>query len=158
MSVCDLIWNEYQMLIGVYEDFNGHFLLLKGWSVTIALAAIFAVYTEKLGAVGKTVLWVAALSALPFWALDVTWKAYQLSYLERLKYLETISDCMSRSEHAFGIVTSWQVAFGDFTILNWIKIVGLSAFPHVFVLLIGIALAVRFPPLIKPERASERVK
>ncbi|WP_107498545.1 hypothetical protein [Thalassobius sp. I31.1] len=156
LSVCDLVWNEYQLLYAVYEDFNGHFLTLKGWSVTIALAAIIAVYTEKLGAAGKTVLWIAALSALPFWSLDAMWKAYQFSYINRLLELEAITDCMTRTEHAYGIVSSWGEAFRGISLSEWVRIVRLSAFPHVFVLLIGITLAVRFPPQVPIEKISEQ--
>ncbi|MEM8538310.1 MAG: hypothetical protein AAGF56_10670, partial [Pseudomonadota bacterium] len=91
-NICDLIWNEYEFLLNTYEGFNGLSFTLKGWSITVALAAILAVYSEKLGAQGKVVLWSAALCALPFWGLDALWKLYQQAYLGRIKDLETIKN------------------------------------------------------------------
>lgn len=87
-NICELVWNEYEFLLNTYEGFNEFSFTLKGWSVTVALAAIFAVYSENLGAQGRVLLWSAALCALPFWVLDAIWKIYQQAYLARIDYLE----------------------------------------------------------------------
>lgn len=146
MDVCQLIWNEYELVYGAYEDFNSHFLTLKGWSVTVALAAIIAVYSEKLGASGKVVLWIAALSSIPFWILDTIWKSYQTAYLSRLQYLEWLSDCNKLEKHELGTVGTWITAHGEFGLQDWMSFALNSAFPHVFVLIVGVVVILNFPP------------
>ena len=149
MTICDLVWNEYSQLFNAYEKYNDHSLTLKGWSVTVALAAIVAVYIERVGAYGKVVLWIAALSAVPFWMLDALWKGYQKAYLERLAFLESIEfhgvagNCTVPSVHKLGIIIDWKSGFDS---LNWISIVRDTAFPHLFVLVLGIVLAFHFSP------------
>lgn len=147
-NICDLVWNEYELLLNTYEGFNTFSFTLKGWSVTVALAAIFAVYSEKLGAKGKVLLWSAALCALPFWGLDGLWKLYQEAYLDRITYLEGIPDCSVAGPHSYGVIRGWKVAFEEikFSPFKWGSAALRTAFPHVFVLALGVLLAVRFPP------------
>ena len=146
MDICQLIWNEYELVYGVYEDFNGHFLTLKGWSVSASLAAIIVVYSERLGAPGKVILWIAALSAIPFWILDTIWKSYQSAYLQRLTDLEQLGDCTSLQTHVLNSVGTWKTAHQGFGIFDWLMFAVNSAFPHAFVLLVGVVVVLKFPP------------
>lgn len=146
METCQLIWNEYELVYGAYEEFNAHCLTLKGWSVSAALAAIIAVYSEKLGASGKVVLWIAALSSIPFWVLDSIWKSYQSAYLDRLKFLEGLGDCKTIQSHGLGIIKTWQSTHDGFDLIDWIEFAINSAFPHAFVLIVGVILIWKFPP------------
>ncbi|MBO9472086.1 hypothetical protein J7413_00900 [Shimia sp. R10_1] len=146
--ICDLIWNEYELVYQTYESFNGFALTIKGWSVTVGLAAIFAVYFEKLGASGKAVLWGAALSSLPFWILDAIWKSHQKAFLPRLEVLERSTysgkDCKDGAlSHSFDIVGSWDKSHDWF---GWIATLPITAFPHVFVILLGVYLVIKHPP------------
>lgn len=148
VNICQLVSDEYSLLMTTYEGFNDLSFTLKGWSVTVSLAAIFAVYSEKLGAQGKVLLWSAALSSLPFWALDALWKLYQQAYVARIEYLERIPNCFAAEPHNFKIYESWGAEFKrmKFSLSEWICAIGRTAFPHVGVLLIGVILALKFPP------------
>ncbi|MEP0964054.1 MAG: hypothetical protein ABJQ80_00975 [Lentilitoribacter sp.] len=140
---CDWIWNEYELLYTTYESFNGYSLTLKSWSVTVGLAAVIAVYVEKLGNLGTIVLWTAAWSTVPFWLLDAVWKSYQRAYIPRLEYLESLKGCSAENLHNFGIVESWDATHGYF---DWIMEIPFSAFPHVFILAISVYLVTKHPP------------
>lgn len=146
MDTCQLFWNEYKLIYVAYEGFNSHFLTLKGWSVSVALAAIIAVYSEKIGTSGKVILWVAALSSLPFWVLDTIWKSYQSAYLDRLKFLEGLGDCKILQAHELGMITGWQKEHEGFDLMQWVEFAYNSGFPHAFVLIAGLVLILRFPP------------
>lgn len=142
---CELVWNEYELLYSTYERFNQQSLTLKGWSVTVGLAAIIAVYSEKVGQFGRVAVVAAALSAIPFWVIDSFWKSYQTAFLSRLDYLEGIQDCSRIASHSFGIVSDWQLSHEWF---SWIGMLYMPnvALPHAFVLLFGLYLAWRYPP------------
>lgn len=142
---CELIWNEYELLYLTYESFNQQSLTLKGWSVTVGLAAILAVYSEKAGRFGRVAIVTAALSAVPFWIVDAFWKSYQTAFLGRLRRLESITDCSETTRHSLGIVSDWNAAHAWF---DWILMLYMPnvALPHVFVLAFGLYLAWRHPP------------
>lgn len=147
-NICGLVWNEYEFLLNTYEGFNSFSFTLKGWSVTAALAAIFAVYFEKLGAQGKVLLWSAAACALFFWGLDGLWKLYQDAYIARIEDLEGIADCTKAEAHRYNINQSWENEFEKLkrSPSEWASAGLRTAFPHAFVLALGVLLAVRFPP------------
>ncbi len=147
-DICGLVWNEYEFLLNTYEGFNTFSFTLKGWSVTAALAAIFAVYFEKLEAQGKVLLWSAALCALFFWGLDGLWKLYQDAYIPRIEYLESILDCSKEKSHNYSVNQSWVKEFKLLKLspYDWVSAGLRTAFPHAFVLALGVLLAVRFPP------------
>lgn len=146
-DVCASVWQEYEFLLATYEGFNDFSFILKGWSVTIALAAILAVYSEQLGVQGKVLLWSAAFCALAFWGLDILWKLYQEGYVGRILVLEEIPDCAAAPQpHSFGIYTGWRDHFQKeirASPTEWFKAAYKTAFPHLFVLLLGVILAVR---------------
>lgn len=147
-DICGLVWNEYEFLFNTYEGFNSFSFTLNGWSVTVALAAIFAVYFEKLGAQGKVLLWSAALCALFFWGLDGLWKLYQDAYIARIEDLEGIADCTKVEAHSYSVYQSWKTAFAELKCspIAWAYAALRTLFPHAFVLALGVFLAVRFPP------------
>lgn len=142
---CDFLWNEYELLYNTYESFNEQSLTLKSWSVTVGLAAIIAVYAEKVTLSGRVAILIAAFSAIPFWITDAFWKSYQNGYVARLQALELIKDCTNIPDYKLGIVTDWQLSYDWFdwlSVLYWPSV----ALPHVFVLLAGLYLAWKHPP------------
>ena len=144
---CEFAWNEYQLLYSTYESFNTQSLTLKGWSVTVGLAAIIAVYSDRVGRFGRVAIVAAALSAIPFWIVDAFWKSYQTAFLGRLEFLETVQNCKDES-YRFGIVTDWSASHGMFDWLGFLYMPNV-ALPHAFVLFFGLYLAWKHPP--KPQ-------
>ncbi|MCO4826450.1 MAG: hypothetical protein KC451_16510 [Amylibacter sp.] len=142
---CELIWKEYELLYSTYESFNQQSLTLKSWSVTVGLAAIIAVYSDKVGRFGRVAIISAALSAIPFWIVDAFWKSYQTAFLGRLEFLEGIQNCSETASHSFGIVSDWDHSHEWF---DWIGMLYMPnvALPHAFVLLFGLYLAWKHPP------------
>lgn len=79
-----LIKDEYLLLLRFYEDFDARLIVIKGWSFTIGLAAIGLGFQY-----GKRELWLfGAASAVIFWLLEATWKAFQYSYVPRIEEIE----------------------------------------------------------------------
>ncbi|MBL3553168.1 hypothetical protein [Rhodovulum sulfidophilum] len=142
---CEIIWNEYNLLYSTYESFNQQSLTLKGWSVTVGMAAIIAVYSDKVGRFGRVAIVAAALSAIPFWIVDSFWKSYQVAFLNRLEGLENIQNCSEILNHSFGIVSGWKNAHSSF---DWVGMLYMPnvALPHAFVFFLGLYLAWRHPP------------
>ncbi|MCO6384158.1 hypothetical protein [Oceanicola sp. 502str15] len=138
---CDLIWNEYQLLFGAYADFDGHALTLKGWSVTVGLAAMLSAYSQPILKNGRIALLLAAFSTVPFYIVDGLWKTYQRAYLPRLRELERLS---AECGEGFAIIGDWAGTIGE-------KVLPVFLFPnvllpHAFILAAGCLLAWKFPP------------
>ncbi len=143
--ICEYLWNEYELLYTTYENFNDQSLTLKSWSATVGLAAILAVYSDKIGSSARIAVIAAALSAIPFWVIDAFWKSYQNAFLARIEDLEKIVSCTKDSAYRFGIVTDWQDAHNWY---DWLTVLHMPnvALPHVFTLLLGLYLAWKHPP------------
>lgn len=142
---CDVILKEYELLYTTYENYNQQSLTLKGWSATVGLAAILAIYSEKIGKFGRTGIVAAAVSVIPFWITDAFWKSYQIAFLGRIESLEKITNCSAQTEHSFGIVSVWRDAYSSW---DWLGTMYLPnvALPHAFILILGMYLAVFHPP------------
>jgi hypothetical protein len=136
---------EYQLLFETYESFNQQTLTIKGWSVTIGLAAIIAIYSQQIGRLGKAALWIASLSTIPFWLMDAYWKSFQNAYLDALKKLEAEPHCGVVNEPTLSLVGLWEQEYDslDFVGLLYLPSVAL---PHAIILAIGIYLVLRHPP------------
>jgi hypothetical protein len=80
----EFLKDEYLLLQGFYEDFDRRALMVKGWSVTVAIAGL-AVGFEK----GIPAIWaLAGVAALMFWIIDGKWRMYQYANRKRIKEIE----------------------------------------------------------------------
>jgi hypothetical protein len=78
-----LLREEYFFLQKTYEDFDVRLMTIKGWSSSVAIAAI------GVGFYQSRFLWLfAAGASLVFWVLEATWKVYQYNHRARLVELE----------------------------------------------------------------------
>jgi hypothetical protein len=78
-----LLKEEYFFLQKAYEDFDSRALTVKGWSATVALAAI------GVGFYQSPYLWLfAAGASLAFWLIEAQWKTFQYCYGDRIRLLE----------------------------------------------------------------------
>lgn len=142
---CEISWAEYQLLFETYESFNQQALTIKGWSVTIGLATIIAIYSQMVGRLGKTALWIASLSVIPFWWMDAYWKSFQNAYLGALKTIEAEPTCGITGKPTLSLIGLWEQEYVslDFVGLLFVPSVAL---PHAIILAVGIYLVHRHPP------------
>lgn len=79
-----LLQAEYFKLQDFYEGFDNKIQTIKGWSVTISIAAITFGFTNK-----NEFIWLfASLSALVFWIMEAKWKAFQYYHHGRIAEIE----------------------------------------------------------------------
>jgi hypothetical protein len=132
-----LLKDEYSMLQQFYEDFDKRILGIKGWSATIAIAAIGGGFYQT------RLLWLfSAGASLVFWLLESLWKGFQYCYSPRIELLEeAFRDDKFDDVAPLQIGTSWYEAFEKkgFQILSTFKS-GIVCFPHVVTLIAGILL------------------
>jgi hypothetical protein len=75
---------EYEAIMKVVPEFDGRLMIVKGWSVTLSLAALGLGF-EK----GHYALFgLAAASALAFWFVDALTKRHQMQYYSRMRDIE----------------------------------------------------------------------
>lgn len=155
MSAEDLLIKEYFWLQSTIEDFGSQPITIKGWSATVAFAALLALYAK--GSIGKVGVWLAAFAALPFWITDALWKTYQRAYQEQAEMIEALVSELNGVEAAAAqfktlqISRNWQAFYGD---SPWEKLANFCLafiepsvlFPHAPIILLGIVLAIFLPP------------
>lgn len=79
-----LLKDEYLLLLRFYEDFDARLLTIKGWSASIAIAAIGLGFQNR-----NPSLWLfAAAASVVFWLLEGTWKSFQYAYRARIVEIE----------------------------------------------------------------------
>jgi len=78
---------EYYALLNVVSEFDGRQLTVKGWSVTLSLAALGVGFQQK----HYALFGLAAATALAFWFMDVLLKRFQLRYYSRMRDIEYIA-------------------------------------------------------------------
>ncbi|MBT9384624.1 hypothetical protein KM176_12200 [Pseudooceanicola sp. CBS1P-1] len=145
------LWEEYTALYAVYEGYNDQFLTLKGWSVTVGLAALMGAYALPPERHGRLAVLLAAFSALPFWLTEMFWRGYQAATMARL---EEIERCMSgalfdrRLCSPYRILGAWQSAYRDHAVSFWLHNAWHPGvlLPHAVLLLAGLCLALWAPP------------
>ena len=132
-----LLKDEYSMLQQFYEDFDKRILSIKGWSATIAIAAIGGGFAQT------RYLWLfAAAASLVFWLLESLWKGFQYMYAPRIEQLEEVFRKGNFDNVApLQIYTSWFEVFQErgFQISSTFRM-GIVSFPHVITLIAGTAL------------------
>lgn len=75
---------EYYALVDAVSDYDGRLMIIKGWSVTLSLAALGLGFQQQHYALFA----LAAATALAFWFLDVLMKGYQMRYYGRMRDIE----------------------------------------------------------------------
>ena len=80
----ELLKLEYFKLQDFYEGFDNKVQTIKGWSVTISIAAITVGFSYK-----NEYIWLlATLTSLVFWILEAKWKAFQYYHHGRIAEIE----------------------------------------------------------------------
>jgi len=132
-----LLKDEYSILQQFYEDFDKRILSIKGWSATIAIAAIGGGFAQT------RYLWLfAAAASLIFWLLESLWKGFQYMYAPRIAQLEKVFREEKFDEiFPLQIYTSWFETFKKrgFQIGVTFRM-GIVSFPHVITLIAGTVL------------------
>lgn len=144
----ELLATEYELIVGIYEGFNEQFLILKGWSVSIGIAALIAAYSVPLGSVGRIGVLIATVSAVPFWLLETTWRTHQKAYLERITQIEECASGIKTDCVPLQAFSAWNTSYWETPTSTWLATsIQLSTlFPHVVLLVGGVALLVFLPP------------
>ncbi len=76
--------SEYYAILDVVSGFDQRLLIVKGWSVTLSLAALGLGFQQ-----GHFALFgLAACTALAFWMLEYVAKGHQLRYYSRMRDIE----------------------------------------------------------------------
>ena len=161
-QIAKLLAEEYFALLAIVENYNDQSLVIKGWSVTVGIAALIAAYSQPLSeGAGRVGVFVAALATLPFYLTDALWKTYQDAYAVRITAIEAqyrgpfnVDFGLPQSWSDVGLLQSWsdwENAYDSYSlqsIMNYLgALINPSVFmPHVFVLIVGIVLAAKFPP------------
>ena len=144
----ELLHAEYLHLYGIYEGYNAQVLELKGWSVTIGLAALIGVYTTGASASGRIGVVLAALASIPFWLIETFWKVFQTAGLSRINELELCAANKFQGCQPMQAAASWRGAFeaGRYdlwmgTAFDWHVLL-----PHLVLLVGGLLLEWKCPP------------
>jgi len=140
---------EYSHLQKTIEDFDSRALTIKAWSVTFGLVAIAGAFASH----SRIPFLISAVSAFIFWALEIQWKIFQISYYARSHEIEAHFRGESKLQHPFQISTSWhrtwlQERVAEIPrVAKWLHV----ALPHAVVLVLGVLLFVlASAQLIKP--------
>jgi hypothetical protein len=131
----DFLKDEYLLIERFYDDFDARIMKIKGWSATIAIAAIGAGFYKT------NLLWLfAAGASLAFWILEATWKNFQYSHSPRIRDIEK-----AFRESSFDNIEPLQISFSWNAALSGLIptqtfFLGIVLFPHCITLIIGICL------------------
>lgn len=83
---------EYYAILGVISSYDGWLLIVKGWSVTLSLAALGLGFQQRHFALFA----LAAVTGAAFWYLDGLMKGYQYRYYVRMREIEYTSYLINR--------------------------------------------------------------
>ena len=152
--------DEYLKVLDIYEDFDKRSLGIKGWSATIAIAAIGGGFQYKISN-----LWLfAAAASLMFWIIEAMWKLFQSRYAARIKEIEeTFRNEASDVIFPLQIYTSWAKEKGDGNLKkkthDYFKqfISPAVLMPHLILVLAGVILYICVPAP-KENNTSEQIK
>lgn len=133
----DYLKDEYLLIQRFYEDFDARIMKIKGWSATIAIAAIGAGFYKT------NLLWLfSAGTSLVFWILEATWKNFQYLYSPRIEAIEN-----AFRENKFDNIAPLQVGYSWYAAMRKRGIIpfrtfflGIVLFPHFVTLVIGLLL------------------
>ena len=75
---------EYAELARTVSEYDGRIITVKGWSVTVSIAALGLGFQQ-----GHAALFLlAALTGLAFWAIEAMVKRHQVRYYPRMRQIE----------------------------------------------------------------------
>lgn len=97
--------SEYESLIKVVSEFDGRLMLVKGWSVTLSLAALALGFSERQYALFA----LSSVSAIAFWCLDWVTKRHQMRYYRRMREIEVAAYHLNHLHLAGQMVSSPKV-------------------------------------------------
>lgn len=80
----DDLGKEYYEVLGVVSNYDGWLLIVKGWSVTLSLAALGLGFQQR----HYAFFGIAAVTGAAFWYLDALMKGYQYRYYVRMREIE----------------------------------------------------------------------
>lgn len=126
---------EYFFLQKAYEEFDARALTVKGWSATVALAAI------GVGFYQSVYLWLfSAGASLVFWSIEALWKTFQYSYADRIRLLEEVFRTGQLGEvRPLQIHSAWVASWRSIRIRRQF-FNGLVMMPHGLTFVVGIVL------------------
>jgi hypothetical protein len=75
---------EYYAILDVVSNYDGWLLIVKGWSVTLSLAALGLGFQQR----HYALFGLAAVTGAAFWLLDGLMKGYQYRYYVRMREIE----------------------------------------------------------------------
>jgi len=84
-------FDEYYRVAGYVQAYDGYFVAIKAWGVTVTSGAIAVGFSSHVSssAVAQTVVFMFALFlACAFWATEVFFKLLQLAHIPRVATLE----------------------------------------------------------------------
>ena len=142
---------EYIALLNIVEGFNEQSLVIKGWSITIGMAALIAMYSRASSENGSRLgVLLAAFATVPFYLTDVLWKTFQQPYAERLTAMEEFVRYAPGSAHP-GPLQSWSEwgdSYDEDKVMDFLcAMMNLSVLmPHCVIFAVGLLLAIFFPP------------
>jgi hypothetical protein len=83
---------EYYALLDIVTGYDQRQMTIKGWSVTLSLAALLLGFQE-----GHYALFgLAAATAAAFWTMDVLLKRHQVRYYPRMRDIEVTAFALNR--------------------------------------------------------------
>jgi hypothetical protein len=109
----EALLREYYEILKIVGDFDGGLLTVKGWGVTLSLAALSLGFQQS----HYGLFLVASLSGLGFWLIEGIMKRHQMRYylrmreIELLQYQRVIQDD-ARIFSSPRIDSSWSFAGG----------------------------------------------
>ncbi|MFN8321252.1 MAG: hypothetical protein U0T74_01220 [Chitinophagales bacterium] len=81
----ELIKLEYFKLQDFFEGFDNKAQTIKGWNITISIAAIAIGFSYK-----NEFIWLlAAMTSVVFWVMEGKWRVLQMSFVPRIQEIET---------------------------------------------------------------------
>jgi len=90
----DIERQEYFVLVTAIWEFDQRLLTVKGWGVTLSLAALrFGFQYRSFG-----LFLVAATSSAAFWILEGTMKRHQMRHYFRMLQIEIHTHALSQAE------------------------------------------------------------
>jgi hypothetical protein len=83
---------EYYALLNVVSNYDGWLLIVKGWSVTLSLAALGLGFQQR----HYALFFLAAVTGAAFWLLDGLMKGFQYRYYVRMREIEYTAYLINR--------------------------------------------------------------
>ena len=99
--------DEYYGIMKVVSEYDGRFIVVKGWSVTLSLAGLTLGFLENHYAIFA----LAAASAGAFWLIESMMKRHQIRYYRRMREIEV--EAAELGAPGPRIDWSWTYSFRD---------------------------------------------